>query len=750
MTEYVPAETCPHAGHARHDNQVSHETPQRQMGSVLQREITCTRCSHANPDEHRYCRACGLPLWKACPRCTRYRPIDEAFCAACGQDIAAGEEQLVQEHSIQLAGIEQLAASLQLHEAIAALQALLAAAVHPCLEDVRQTATALLGRVTAQRDELRAECARHARRGRRLLDACRYHDAGRELEQIPARFRDEETNMMLAEVTDRLQEIDRLRREIAAPRGGGPTDRMRRVARLVALLPHDTEVLRCAREACEQSRQRAQEMLQAQQYASAVELLRCIPESVADAAVATLLRRASELEYLWSEVELAPYVTPATLQAAARLVRLDPDNRAAREKHQEMRRRLAADRPEPPAHWPRWAPSPPRTFVGMPVLPGYVPCQLGFSGPEVRRSFMAAPELYSVACGLALQALGKAPVGTNLLPARPVGLLGALRASKRERQARAGWGLDLTNSGLKAVRMVLDAAGQPTIAHCVCLPQRASSPHAHAAPEKQAEKIAGQLDTLARFTATHSISASDNVGVSWPAVQTLVRFLQLPAAGSRKYREMLEHEVRLQIPVPLDQVTYDTHTYVTETAGEQHASARSLLLAVRTVDLESHLAVFQEAGIAVQVLQCDAVALHNFVQADRPAEGTVDTPGADASSTVILDVGAETTNIVFSTRHAIWFRSVRPAGDDIESALVQRFKLARDVATAVVHQPAKAARMSAIYQQTCRVFQELAVQLEGCISQQGGQLFPDGAERLLVVGGAGATPGLLRFLTHGR
>jgi len=326
MTEYIPAQTRPHAGRAQRDSRVSHETPLRQTGSVPQREITCTRCSHTNPGEHRYCRACGLPLWKACPRCTKNRPVDEAFCAACGQDIAAGEEQLVQEHGVQLAGIEQLAASLQLHEAITALQALLAAAAHPCLEEVRQTAAALLGRVTAQRDELRADCARHVRRGRRLLDACRYHDARCELEQIPAQLRDEQTNTMLAEVTGRLQEIDRLRHEIAASRGGGAAERMRSVTRLAALLPHDTEVLRCAREACEQSRQRAQEMLQTQQYTSAVELLRCIPGPVADAAVATLLRQASELEYLWSEVELAPYVTPATLQAAARLVRLDPAN----------------------------------------------------------------------------------------------------------------------------------------------------------------------------------------------------------------------------------------------------------------------------------------------------------------------------------------------------------------------------------------------------------------------------------------
>ena len=58
--------------------------------------------------------------------------------------------------------------------------------------------------------------------------------------------------------------------------------------------------------------------------------------------------------------------------------------------------------------------------------------------------------------------------------------------------------------------------------------------------------------------------------------------------------------------------------------------------------------------------------------------------------------------------------------------------------------------MSDVHHQMCQVFQKLAGQIEGCLSEYKRIVSPDVAEELLVVGGAGATPGLLRFLRYGR
>ena len=83
---------------------------------------------------------------------------------------------------------------------------------------------------------------------------------------------------------------------------------------------------------------------------------------------------------------------------------------------------------------------------------------------------------------------------------------------------------------------------------------------------------------------------------------------------------------------------------------------------------------------------------------------------------VVIDVGAETTNVLFSFRNAIWFRSVRPAGDDLVSAFVHRFKLTRETAEQLACNPAKAKRLSDVHEEACQVYQKLAAQIEGCLT----------------------------------
>ena len=167
-------------------------------------------------------------------------------------------------------------------------------------------------------------------------------------------------------------------------------------------------------------------------------------------------------------------------------------------------------------------------------------------------------------------------------------------------------------------------------------------------------------------------------------VQSFVRFLQLPPAEGRKRRDMLELETRQQIPMPLDLVARDTFTFSLPNPASRIEPVPVLLVAAQLRDMEEHVSRFEQAGIEVQAIQCDAVALHNFLHFDRLAPMPEATPDTEEIGLGVLDVGSETTNVLFSFRSSLWFRSVRPAGDDLLSALVQRFKLTRNVADEVL------------------------------------------------------------------
>lgn len=240
--------------------------------------------------------------------------------------MAECERQLVQRYRAQLADVERLVAGGQLPEAMTALRVVLSAERRACLEDVRTAAAAMLEQVLAKRDQMQRQCAVHTQRARELIEMCRHDQAVQELELIPERLRDDPVRGLLAQAVGRQEEIARLR-QLVGTTAVDLAERMQSLERLTVLLPSDDQVKRWATQVPGQIQQSARELLQRQEYGRAAGLLSSIPARFADASVSSLLKQAVELEYLASEVELAPQVTPVTLEAARRLAKLDPDNK---------------------------------------------------------------------------------------------------------------------------------------------------------------------------------------------------------------------------------------------------------------------------------------------------------------------------------------------------------------------------------------------------------------------------------------
>ena len=232
--------------------------------------------------------------------------MDEAFCALCGANLADFEGKLVQEYSARLSDIEQMVASQQFWDAVLGLRVLLAAQLHPCLDEIRKRAATLLDQVTAQREELRLRFAGHVKRGRQLLESRRYEEAVQELNLIPAGTRDEEAMNCWPRPMLSAGEISVLKARVRASGGVRFEDRMQSIEKLLRLQPDDPLITRWAVQARDQIVQLAHKRLQQHEYRLAVDMLKTVPEQVVDARVTALLQQASELDFLWSEMELAP------------------------------------------------------------------------------------------------------------------------------------------------------------------------------------------------------------------------------------------------------------------------------------------------------------------------------------------------------------------------------------------------------------------------------------------------------------
>lgn len=719
--------------------------PAQEVLEISPATIHCIKCQKENPGAHRFCRGCGTALWRACSGCNEERPVDEAFCAQCGTNLAEFENKRVGEFTAALAEVDQLASDHQYSEAIARLRTLLAKDRLPCLEDLRKAASTTLERVTTQRDELRTRLVTHVDSTRQLLEQRKFEEALREINQIPASVRNEEAQELFAVASRKADEVRTHKERLRAATGFSFEERMASLAKLLELAPDDPQLQRWASQARDQILQMAKKRLAQHQYRQAVGLLECVPAGVVDVNVEELRKTAAELDYLWSEMEWAPTITEHVLRMAQRLAKLVPQNALVQEKLREMTRLYQTRGDQPRSSAMAWANSPTDTRFGLPVNP-FSPRPVLRHADATRSLMESQPERFCVAIGLALQSVGQCQIPTNLLPTRSGGVMGLLRAPLLERPAKSGWGIDLSPSGLKAARIVMDTEGTPTVSEMVDIPHRLPLTH----PEATSIRKALLVETLKKFVVQHEIPSADRVTVGWPAVQLFARFLQLPAAEGKKGRDMLELEARQQIPMPLDQVTRDTFTFAGPANASRYEPRQTLLLAARVREMDEYVSLFKQAEVPIHAIQCDAVALHNWFVFHFAKDLADEAEDRRAQGYVLLDVGAETTNVVFSCRNSLWFRSVRPGGDELAPALAKRFKITREAAEELVRNPAKARRVSEVHDEACQVYLRLAAQVEACLAEFSRSSSLGTLREIVLVGGASRAPGLIRFLRHGR
>ena len=187
------------------------------------------------------------------------------------------------------------------------------------------------------------------------------------------------------------------------------------------------------------------------------------------------------------------------------------------------------------------------------------------------------------------------------------------------------------------------------------------------------EQLRGQLDLK-----------SDRVSVGFPGRWAITRQLAVPPVSDNKFEALVRFEATQQFPLPLDLLAWgyqrlDHTTGVPAAKGGKSrggkdgppaaaASSSVFLAAVKLAQLGHRLDCFREAGIQVEVAQCDCLALHNFLAFEYLA-GAEKGPAA-GRTIAALDVGGDAANFVVAGPRCIWSRCIGLGGEAINRALV--------------------------------------------------------------------------------
>lgn len=710
------------------------------MNAAVSSTIECRHCQKENSSQRRFCGGCGETLWEKCPACSAEIPGSETFCGTCGVDVRATRQGIEAELREKFTRALALAAAHTYPQALALLQELSKASNLGA--EVAAQAAAEIPEVQARAKRQKELAELTFQQGAELLAKKSYEAAVQVLQSIPEPLQTKEMKSCLERAQSQWQELLALSGEIRTLLEAKRTGELfPKLERLLALKPEHAQALKLAGQLRDQLLAAAAKRLNEHLYADAVKLLEQIPDFVQNAEVATALDKAQELAALLSELQIAPLATPTTLALAQKLVKFTPTNAEVAKLTEELKIRITT-RPAPArAAAPAWIKAPQRTRVAMPVdWLGYF-TRLSCADAAGNKTLRDSPGQFWAALGLALQGIGEADTSLNLMPTAKGSLLSKLPFSFGKKGPTAAWGLDLGESGLRAIKLSKDPkSGAIKLAACEHVP------HAQTLAQiDQSEREAAATATLKVFLAKAKVEET-HVVASISSQRVLGRFFDLPPMASKKVAEAVQFEAKHQIPVPLEELAwaYDVQGPAIA-AGSKEPDERLrkiLLVASRLSHVQSQLALFKAAGIAVDELVPDGIALHNAFQFEFHSE--------PQKTVALLDVGFDATNFIVSGPRNLWFRSFGMGGDTFTQSLVKQFQLTREQAEELKRQPAKVRRYS-LY---CTTQEPLLVQMvsevERSLASYSRYNSHQPAERLYGLGGGFQTHGLLRYLRWGK
>ena len=152
--------------------------------------------------------------------------------------------------------------------------------------------------------------------------------------------------------------------------------------------------------------------------------------------------------------------------------------------------------------------------------------------------------------------------------------------------------------------------------------------------------------------------AKINYAVSAQSVFT--RFVKLPSVGEEQVDQIVTFEAQQNVPYPIDEVVWD---YQLVDSGDP-AQVEVVIVAVKSDLLDDINAAVEDAHLQTSLVDVAPMALYN---AYRYNYADVD------GCSLIIDIGARTTNLIFIESHKVFSRSIPNGGSAITQAIARDF-----------------------------------------------------------------------------
>ena len=150
------------------------------------------------------------------------------------------------------------------------------------------------------------------------------------------------------------------------------------------------------------------------------------------------------------------------------------------------------------------------------------------------------------------------------------------------------------------------------------------------------------------------------VNYAVPAQCVFARFVKLPALDATKIDKVIAFEAQQNVPFPIDEVVWD-YQLVGGGLGEQ---IQVVIVAIKRDLLDDINNAVEETLLRTRIVDVASMALYNAFRYSYPDMG-------DCS--LLLDIGARTTNVLFIEPGKFFLRSIPLGGSAITAAIAREF-----------------------------------------------------------------------------
>jgi len=177
----------------------------------------------------------------------------------------------------------------------------------------------------------------------------------------------------------------------------------------------------------------------------------------------------------------------------------------------------------------------------------------------------------------------------------------------------------------------------------------------------EATREAVMQKALQEVIAEKGIKAK-NVNVCAPGFHVFSKFVKLPPVESSKVTQIIQYEAQQNVPFPLAEVVWDYQILGSAPGGELEV----LLVAVKADIIEGLFRVAETAGLRLQLADASPAALCNAFRFNY---------GDLEDCTMLLDIGAKTSNLLFFEKGKVYSRSINLGANSITQDFANESKL---------------------------------------------------------------------------